>query len=203
MPTDDYLKQQEEELRRKIELEAEERKLEETLEYQRRIEEEAKQKHLAEQFKNSTETSSCILVDETGAVGSNLNVCTVSKQDGLTSNSQSRLHSNGSPVCLKDIEFGDFHFSQVSMCKNYPNVELCNSKHESGRPDVLLNSDRHRFVGNEVTLPVQNINMINSAAGSKTNGIGKAAACGKSSTSSSVEKINKATSQSQLRNNQG
>lgn len=38
--------QQEEELRR-IELEAEERKLEATLEYQRRIENEAKQKHLA------------------------------------------------------------------------------------------------------------------------------------------------------------
>ncbi|XP_073035467.1 uncharacterized protein [Primulina eburnea] len=40
-----------EEYRRIIELEAEERKLEETLEYQRRIENEAKQKHLAEQNK--------------------------------------------------------------------------------------------------------------------------------------------------------
>ncbi|MBA0552115.1 hypothetical protein Golob_022954 [Gossypium lobatum] len=47
----DDLKQLEEELRRKIELEAEERKLEETLEYQRRIENVAKQKHLAEQNK--------------------------------------------------------------------------------------------------------------------------------------------------------
>lgn len=46
--------QQEEELRRrKIELEAEERKLEETLEYQRRIENEAKRKHLAEQQKDN------------------------------------------------------------------------------------------------------------------------------------------------------
>ncbi|CAL1368049.1 unnamed protein product [Linum trigynum] len=43
------LKQQEEEFRRKIELEEEERKLEETLEFQRRIENEAKLKHLAEQ----------------------------------------------------------------------------------------------------------------------------------------------------------
>ncbi|XP_022738696.1 uncharacterized protein LOC111291303 isoform X2 [Durio zibethinus] len=42
-----------EEFRRKIELEAEERKLEETLEYQRRIENEAKQKHLAEQNKKT------------------------------------------------------------------------------------------------------------------------------------------------------
>ncbi|KAI3464006.1 hypothetical protein Pfo_020669 [Paulownia fortunei] len=52
--TDDDLQLQEEEYKRKIELEAEERKLEETLEYQRRIENEAKQKHLAEQhLKNS------------------------------------------------------------------------------------------------------------------------------------------------------
>lgn len=50
------MKQQEEESRRRIELEAEERKLEETLEYQRQIEKEAKQKHLAEQSKKSTQT---------------------------------------------------------------------------------------------------------------------------------------------------
>ncbi|KAJ0751151.1 putative transcription factor C2H2 family [Helianthus annuus] len=43
--------------RRKIELEAEERKLEETLKYQRRIEDEAKQRHLAEQHKNSSRTT--------------------------------------------------------------------------------------------------------------------------------------------------
>lgn len=48
------MKQQEEESRRRIELEEEERKLEETLEYQRQIEKEAKQKHLAEQSKKST-----------------------------------------------------------------------------------------------------------------------------------------------------
>lgn len=52
----DALQQEEEELRRRIELEAEERKLEETLEYQRRIEEEAKQKHLAEQHKRTPRT---------------------------------------------------------------------------------------------------------------------------------------------------
>ncbi|KAM1026094.1 hypothetical protein ACFX13_039776 [Malus domestica] len=49
------LKQQEEECKRRIELEEEERKLEETLEYQRQIEKEAKQKHLAEQNKKSTQ----------------------------------------------------------------------------------------------------------------------------------------------------
>ncbi|XP_021761693.1 uncharacterized protein LOC110726521 isoform X1 [Chenopodium quinoa] len=49
LESSDNLKDLEEEFRRKIELEAEERKLEETLEYQRRLENEAKQKLLAEQ----------------------------------------------------------------------------------------------------------------------------------------------------------
>ncbi|EPS61315.1 hypothetical protein M569_13482 [Genlisea aurea] len=47
----------EEEQKLKIELEAEERKLEETLEYQRRMENEAKQKHLAEQHKRITKVA--------------------------------------------------------------------------------------------------------------------------------------------------
>lgn len=51
----DELKQREEELRRRIEIEEEERKLEETLEYQRQIENEAKQKHLAKQQKKVTQ----------------------------------------------------------------------------------------------------------------------------------------------------
>lgn len=47
--------EQEDEVRRlKIELEAEERKLEATLEYQRRIEDETKKRYLAEQHKNSS-----------------------------------------------------------------------------------------------------------------------------------------------------
>ncbi|KAJ7945956.1 Ubiquitin carboxyl-terminal hydrolase-like protein [Quillaja saponaria] len=52
MNSDDF-EQQEEEFRLKIELEEEEKKLEETLEFQRQIENEAKQKHLAEQHKKS------------------------------------------------------------------------------------------------------------------------------------------------------
>ncbi|OIW18374.1 hypothetical protein TanjilG_31514 [Lupinus angustifolius] len=50
----DDLEQQEDEFKRKIELEEEEKKLEETLEFQRRVENEAKQKHLAEQQKKSS-----------------------------------------------------------------------------------------------------------------------------------------------------
>lgn len=46
----------EQEYRRTIELEAEERKLEETLEYQRQMENDAKLKHLAEQTKRTAKT---------------------------------------------------------------------------------------------------------------------------------------------------
>lgn len=53
----DSLGEQEWESRHRLELEAEERKLEETLEYQRRIENEAKQKHLAEQHKRTMKKS--------------------------------------------------------------------------------------------------------------------------------------------------
>lgn len=54
---DDALQLEKEVYERRIQLEAEEKKLEETLEYQRRIENEAKHKHLSEQHKrllNST-----------------------------------------------------------------------------------------------------------------------------------------------------
>ncbi|CAM8978231.1 unnamed protein product [Rhodiola kirilowii] len=50
----DELIQQDEEHKRKVELEAEEKKLEETLEYQRRIENEAKQKHFTEKRRQTT-----------------------------------------------------------------------------------------------------------------------------------------------------
>ncbi|KAI4303876.1 hypothetical protein MLD38_039462 [Melastoma candidum] len=56
VPNETELKEMEE-MRRKIELEAEERKLEETLEYQRRLEDEAKQRQLAEQHKKLAGTS--------------------------------------------------------------------------------------------------------------------------------------------------
>lgn len=53
----DISNEEEEHQRRNLEIEAEERKLEETLEYQRRIECEAKEKLLAEQHKRSAMTT--------------------------------------------------------------------------------------------------------------------------------------------------
>ncbi|KAL8457300.1 hypothetical protein ACS0TY_035232 [Phlomoides rotata] len=55
---DDALQLEKEVYQRRIELEAEEKKLEETLEYQRRIENEAKHKHLADQHKKLSSTTS-------------------------------------------------------------------------------------------------------------------------------------------------
>ncbi|KAF3614490.1 putative LOB domain-containing protein 27-like [Capsicum annuum] len=52
----DSFNEQDKEYRRRIELESEERKLEETLEFQRRMENEAKLKHLAEQTKRTAKT---------------------------------------------------------------------------------------------------------------------------------------------------
>ena len=60
----DHSKELKEESRRKIELEAEERLLEETLEYQRRIENEAKQNLLAEQRRRNAHAPSEGAVEE-------------------------------------------------------------------------------------------------------------------------------------------
>lgn len=62
----------EQEYRHAIELKAEERMLEETLEYQRRIENEAKLKHLDEQTKRTTKTCP-------GSIDAVMRACTCSK----------------------------------------------------------------------------------------------------------------------------
>ncbi|ONK59699.1 uncharacterized protein A4U43_C08F9430 [Asparagus officinalis] len=196
--TEDFLKQQEEEFRRKVELEAEERKLEETLEYQRRIEEEAKQKHLAEQFKNASGTSYGLL-EEAGAVDQNLNEDSLDQQDGLTYINTPRLHNIISPVCLKDIEFGDFRFSEASMFKNYPNVENSHFKREH----MLPNLGGHKFIGNEVQPSTLNVGKTNNQAGLKMNGVGRSATSGMSSVSPTTHQTNKAINQSHSRGKQG
>ncbi|XP_057514658.1 LOW QUALITY PROTEIN: uncharacterized protein LOC130796340 [Actinidia eriantha] len=89
----DASKLEEEEIRRKIELEAEERKLEETLEYQRRIEDEAKQKYLAEQHKKAKRTIPEKHSDDDQDVHKQLKHC---KQDPLT-------QKNGFPNGLEGV----------------------------------------------------------------------------------------------------
>ncbi|KAF6159898.1 hypothetical protein GIB67_032982 [Kingdonia uniflora] len=74
IPSDGDLDQQQEELRYKIELEEEERKLEESLEYQRRIENEAKLKHLADQQKKASGTNLLNVATRFSAVDLKLDV---------------------------------------------------------------------------------------------------------------------------------
>ncbi|KAJ6839604.1 uncharacterized protein M6B38_314385 [Iris pallida] len=208
MTTGDCLKQQEEEYRRKIELEAEERKLEETLEYQRRIEEEAKQKHLAEQFKNTTGFSPNIVVEETCAVDSHLHADYPSPWSGLSyTNPRSSLNYN-SPIGLKDIEFGDFHTAEATICND--KVELDQSKNESGRQDPLLNSEAQWVIGGNHEIPSNEILPLsgnggkqNKSVGVHMNGTETITALGISSNNCNLQKINKKTSQYHSRSKQG
>ena len=106
--SDDYLNEQEEELRHRVQLEAEERKLEETLEYQRRIEEEAKQKHLAEQCR-STYASSVI---GTACLSST----------GNQDNHESALN-NSSRTYLEGIKFGDFRYTENNFSQKFNGLD--------------------------------------------------------------------------------
>lgn len=118
--SDDYFNEQEEELRHRVQLEAEERKLEETLEYQRWIEEEAKQKHLAEQFR-STYASSVV-----GAAGLS---STNRGQNGHESASD-----NSSLAYLEGIKFGDFRYSEVPL-REHPNYTKNNFREKHNELD--------------------------------------------------------------------
>ncbi|KAK1289590.1 hypothetical protein QJS10_CPB18g01224 [Acorus calamus] len=96
----DYIKQEQEENRRKVELEAEERKLEETLEYQRRIETEAKLKHFAEQSRKTNEVFLENKVDSVSPVD----------LTALNINSDNKNFPSGeSPICLEVIDVANMH----------------------------------------------------------------------------------------------
>ncbi|CAH9144076.1 unnamed protein product [Cuscuta epithymum] len=97
--SDNSVSQEEEEQKRRVELEAEERKLEETLEYQRRIENEAKLKHLAEQHKK---VSSTHLEIPATAMHNNVLKCN-EEQDQVVNkpqrNTQEVLRQNNGSLC--------------------------------------------------------------------------------------------------------
>ncbi|ONL94023.1 Ubiquitin carboxyl-terminal hydrolase-related protein [Zea mays] len=121
--SDDYFNEQEEELRHKVQLEAEERKLEETLEYQRRIEEEAKQKHLAEQCR-STYASSVIGTARLSSTGN---------QD----NHESAIN-HSSRTYLEGIKFGDFRYTENNF---------------SQKLNGLDSSDAHALTSSDMNAP--------------------------------------------------
>lgn len=124
--SDEYLNEQEEEHRHMVQLEAEERKLEETLKYQRRIEEEAKQKHLAEQFR-STYASSVI-----GAAARPKTVNLIRAQDN-----HERAPNNSSTPYLEGIKFGDFRFSEGSLREDHSSPGLFDMNQLQNSDNIL------------------------------------------------------------------
>ena len=201
MVTGDHLKQNEEEFRCRVELEAEEKKLEETLEYQRRIEDEAKKKHFAEQFKNGTAFPKNE-VEEPCAINSDPN------PDYLA-----RLHNNIPPACLKGIDFGDFHFPEAAMHKDQQSIKFDQSRYKSCRLDQQLDSEvqqlsgdnsekRHETKTDEMQPWGQN-NGIPNKGSLKLIEIEKNAATVKSFNNSGPKVIKKTNSQSHLKHKQG
>lgn len=198
----DYLKQQEEELKLRVELEAEERKLEETLEYQRRIEDEAKQKHLAEQLKNSTVTSPNNKTEERFAADSVLNL-----------NYDSILHNYIAPNFVEGIEFGDFHFSEANVHKSHHDERFNESKNKPAAADQLLNLEQQQNIGdnsdklNDIYISeVQDFghsNGLPSKGGLQMNGIERRVSDTKFSNNSSAQKAKKTSGQSHMKYKQG
>ncbi|KAF3326332.1 Inactive ubiquitin carboxyl-terminal hydrolase 54 [Carex littledalei] len=119
--TDETLNQDEEETKRMVEIEAEERKLEETLEYQRRLEEERKlektleyQRRIEEEAKKQRHD----LISQSKAV------VEYYQHDPQSSNT-----NDISPVVLEGISFGDFQFSEITVALNTDKQEnaACNN----------------------------------------------------------------------------
>ncbi|XP_010229142.1 uncharacterized protein LOC100846067 isoform X2 [Brachypodium distachyon] len=141
--------EQEEELRRRAQLEAEERKLEETLEYQRRIEEEAKQRHLAEQSRSSS-------------AASDVGIAVYSIDVNLSMDSDAP--NNISPGYLEDIKFGDFRFSQVAPQENsstskFGDMDLLQKVEDNRREKPNGSPGAHSFTGSNMDLTKPTLKM--------------------------------------------
>ncbi|VAH87325.1 unnamed protein product [Triticum turgidum subsp. durum] len=180
--SDEYSNEQEEEHRHRVQLEAEERKLEETLEYQRRIEEEAKQKHLAEQSRSTSSAPDNWTNGYSTDVNSNVH------QD----NHQS-APNNFSPAYLEGIKFGDFRFPKVPSREKNSSSDFCGvdlpQKTENNRrekPNGLRSPGAH-------ALSSSNMDFTKPAL--KMNGVGKYAQNTKLSTNPLIQRPKSSTSQ--------
>uniref|UniRef100_A0A0E0K976 USP domain-containing protein n=1 Tax=Oryza punctata TaxID=4537 RepID=A0A0E0K976_ORYPU len=200
--SDNYLHDQEE-FRNRLRLEAEERKLEETLEYQRWIEEEAKKKHFAEQYRRTSPGSyigtACLRTDV------NLN------------RDQDNHHcaQNNSHTHLEGINFGDFRFSEVPLQEEHSILRLCDS-------DILQKEKNHNEVHNGLGYPgtrpiTSDVDLIKPTVKVngvwknveytkptlKVNGVGKNAENTKLPTIPSTQKSRRSTSQAHKKYIQG
>ncbi|PKU74290.1 uncharacterized protein LOC110094340 [Dendrobium catenatum] len=209
--TSDHLEEEKEELKRQVELEEEERKLEETLEYQRWIEYEAKQKHLAEQLKNSSGNHAETfaeqvknssgnhpeMIEESFGVDSGPNVNT------LVSNDQSRamLHSNAAEVFPKSILFRDFGSGET--IKDHQNGQynrsttFCEDKLICSQIQRLGDYNNSYATGIKETQALGwSIQTENRSGGVKINGLDRPASPANYSTLSNAKKTKKTDKQS-------
>lgn len=197
--TGDYLKQQEEEFKLRVELEAEERKLEETLEYQRRIEDEAKQKHLAEQSKNAV-TYPNNHTDAVFVLNSSVNL-----------NYDSRSQDKTTPTYVEGIEFGDTHVSEDNMHYDHHNIRF-KQRNKNDKANHINVGQQQTFGDNSEKNKescidgMQAFDVYNGfpvKVGLQVNGIEKSVTNTTSSDSNSFQKVKRTNSQSHSKHKQG
>ncbi|PKA49357.1 hypothetical protein AXF42_Ash014259 [Apostasia shenzhenica] len=196
---------EDEELFRK-ELEEEERKLEETLEYQRRVEDEAKQKHLAEQHRNAVVNGGKTF-QESCAVVSHLNADSVVQKVASTYNGQTLLHDNADAVCLKGIQFGDFYAGVTTKYRQ--NVQHEKPPIPCGEGNKLTSPQAQWCVSDYSSCPEtglvemrtfdRSVSRANNSWGVKVNGVERPASIGISSKHANAQKTKKTNNQSHSR----
>ncbi|KAF8094944.1 hypothetical protein N665_0348s0027 [Sinapis alba] len=163
------LKEQEEEYRRRIELELEEIKLEKTLEYQRRIENEAKEKHIAEQQKKYSPLIPMNVAEEV------YDVCRDNVVDDLDIQEQEKLENrvqrNGLPHDLEGTRvntnggFPPTNHCVISDTATVQDVKSQKVANGVSTPDGVFQSDqrtgrrgRRQKTSNKLAGPSESIN---------------------------------------------
>ncbi|XP_077212791.1 uncharacterized protein LOC143858661 isoform X2 [Tasmannia lanceolata] len=199
----DELEEQEEEFRRKIELEAEERKLEETLEYQRRIEHEAKQKHLAEQNRRVGGAVLENLTEGSFVVDPKSNVDYPVPLEQLRNCKQVNVPSDGSPISWKGVNVVGFHSPQASILINNQNNELDPSGKYSSGTDVQRNSEVKRVPFSYHDKRHEPFTSEDPAVGSHIKTAERTSVPSKSSTSASTQRIKRTNSHPNSKSKQG
>uniref|UniRef100_M1B0F4 Ubiquitin thiolesterase/ zinc ion binding n=1 Tax=Solanum tuberosum TaxID=4113 RepID=M1B0F4_SOLTU len=130
----------EQEYRRTIELEAEERKLEETLEYQRQMENDAKLKHLAEQTKRTAKT--CLGSIDTVMKSETCSKCSDEQLKSISVDESTLVTTrrSGRRGCQNDSKLNDGNFPSASDEKENTEVGEPRALHSSHGNSVPADS---------------------------------------------------------------
>uniref|UniRef100_J3LKB7 USP domain-containing protein n=2 Tax=Oryza brachyantha TaxID=4533 RepID=J3LKB7_ORYBR len=189
LSSSDYNLNDQEEFRHRLRPdEADERRMEETLEHQRWMEEETKKKHFAEQYGRTSPDSNI-------GVACRLTDVSLNRDQDKHNSAQ----NNSSRTYLEGINFGDFRFSEVPLRDEHSTLRLCDSdllqKMENGlgyldtrstNSDVDLIKSTMNGVGKNVETTKPTL---------KVNGVGKDAENTKLPAIPSTQKSRKSTSQ--------